>query len=204
MTVSEVRRFWNQYGHGAQALNLGFCSLVATSANLMNYLNPDDHDLSRIWQRLCKGIHDLEESEVMWNEGDTVMAVDVTPLNTLTSQELEKLMGVAHQLHRKFGHPSNRLLIKNLRTRNADAKVIAAVSLLKCDECQEGKIKLPTPAVNLERTDKLWSCLQVDGFTMKLANYVHHFVLMVDEASGYSVVREAFRHHEDEHQKFVR
>eukprot|EP00439_Symbiodinium_sp_Y106_P014973 s9774_g2.t1 len=200
MTVSEVRRFWNQYGHGAQALNLGFCSLVATSANLMNYLNPDDHDLSRIWQRLCKGIHDLEESEVMWNEGDTVMAVDVTPLNTLTSQELEKLMGVAHQLHRKFGHPSNRLLIKNLRARNADAKVIAAVSLLKCDECQEGKIKLPTPAVNLERTDKLWSCLQVDGFTMKLANYVHHFVLMVDEASGYSVVREAFRHHEDEHQ----
>ena len=74
------------------------------------------------------------------------MAVDATPLNTLTTQELNKLMEVAHQLHRKFGHPSNRLLIKNLRARNADSKVIAAVSLLKCDECLEGKIKLPTPA----------------------------------------------------------
>eukprot|EP00439_Symbiodinium_sp_Y106_P074670 s1070_g14.t1 len=93
----------------------------------------------------------INESEIMWQEENDVMAVDATPLNTLTTQELNKLMEVAHQLHRKFGHPSNRLLIKNLRARNADSKV-------------------------------------------------YHFVLMVGEASGYAVIREAFRLPEDEHQ----
>ncbi|CAE7805002.1 unnamed protein product, partial [Symbiodinium sp. CCMP2456] len=149
---------------------------------------------------MCQLLDEQGEMEVKWGSENMVMTVDTTPLNTLTSQELDRLMAVALQLHRKFGHPSNRLLIKNLRARNADSKVIAAVSLLKCDECQEGKIRLPAPAVNLERTDKLWSCLQIDGFSMRLGCQVHHFVLMVDEASGYSVIREAFRHHEDEHQ----
>ncbi|CAE7207895.1 GIP [Symbiodinium sp. CCMP2592] len=200
LTISEVRRFWKQYGHGGRPLDLGVCRVASTSANLMNFLDPNNHDIGQIWKRLCQGLQPRDEPEIVWKEEAHVMAVDLTPLNTLTSQELEKLMSVAHQLHRKFGHPSNRLLIKNLKARNADAKVIAAVSLLKCDECQEGKIKLPTPAVNLERTDKLWSCLQVDGFSMRLSNQIHHFVLMVDEASGYAVVREAFRHPEDEHQ----
>ncbi|CAE7325309.1 RE1 [Symbiodinium microadriaticum] len=127
-----------------------------------------------------------------------VMAVDTTPLNTLTAQELEKLMSSVRKLHRRFGHPSNQLLIKNLKARNADPVVIAAASQLQCDECQEGKIRLPAPAVNLERTDKLWDCLQVDGFDMRIGSQVHHFVLMVDEASGYAVIREAFRHPEDE------
>ena len=51
-----------------------------------------------------------------------------------------------------------------------------------------------------ERTDKLRACLQVDGFSMCLSNQVYHFVLMVGEASGYAVIREAFRLPEDEHQ----
>ena len=106
-------------------------------------------------------------------------------------------MDSVRQLHRRFGHPSNRLLIKNLQARGADPKVIAAVSQLRCDECLEGRIKLPSPAVNLERSDRLWACLQVDGFDFKYNDYYHRFVLMVDEASGYAVVREAYSTPED-------
>ncbi|CAE7347134.1 RE1 [Symbiodinium sp. KB8] len=112
-------------------------------------------------------------------------------------KELQKLMDSVRQLHRRFGHPSNRLLIKNLQARGADQKVIAAVSQLRCDECLEGRIKLPSPSVNLERCDRLWACLQVDGFDFKYNDRYHHFVLMVDEASGYAVVREAYSTPED-------
>ena len=57
---------------------------------------------------------------------------------------------------------------------------------------------MPSPAVNLERTDRLWSCLQVDGWDMKFNGCLHHFVLLVDEASGYAVIRELFRIPDDQ------
>ena len=69
---------------------------------------------------------------------------------------------------------------------------------MECDECLEGRIKVPSPAVNLERTDRLWSCLQVDSWDMKFNGMLHHLVLMVDEASGYAVLREVFRVPEDQ------
>ena len=112
--------------------------------------------------------------------------------------KLQKLMEDVRKLHRRFGHPSNRLLVKNLQPRNADPMVIAAASQLECDECLEGRIKMPSPAVNLERTDRLWSSLQVDGWDMKFNGQLHHFVLLVDEASGYAVVRELFRVPDDQ------
>eukprot|EP00439_Symbiodinium_sp_Y106_P019042 s1768_g2.t1 len=40
--------------------------------------------------------------------------------------------------------------------------------------------------------------LSVDGFDFKYRHQYHHFVLMVDEASGYAVVREAYVTPEDE------
>ncbi|CAE7259372.1 GIP, partial [Symbiodinium sp. CCMP2456] len=152
-----------------------------------------------IWQQMAQCLSSRLD-EVLWSqvEGGHVLAVDTTVLNTMTTEELSKLMESVRQLHRRFGHPSNKLLIKNLEARNADPKIIAAASQLRCDECLEGRIKLPSPVVNLERCDKLWSCLQVDGFDFKYKNHYHHFVLLVDEASGYAVVREAYVTHEDQ------
>eukprot|EP00439_Symbiodinium_sp_Y106_P055997 s615_g7.t2 len=69
---------------------------------------------------------------------------------------------------------------------------------LQGQETPEGCAKRFARHINLEWTDKLWECLQVDGFDTRVGSQVHHFVLMVDEASGYAVIREAFRHHEDE------
>ena len=108
-----------------------------------------------------------------------------------------------HQLHRRFGHPSNRLLVKNLLHRNADEKVVAAASKLECDECLESQIKMPSPAVNLDKCEKLWSCLQVDGFHLRCGDTVMHFLLMVDEASGFAVIREMFSHPEEDHRNMT-
>ncbi|CAE7907904.1 bacA, partial [Symbiodinium necroappetens] len=129
--------------------------------------------------------------------------VDTSCLETLTTSELERLMQHVHQLHRRFGHPSNRLLVKNLLHRNADEKVVAAASKLECDECLESQIKMPSPAVNLDNCEKLWSCLQVDGFHLRCGDTVMHFLLMVDEASGFAVIREMFSHPEENHRNMT-
>ena len=196
--LTEVMSFWRTNGHGQRGLELEGCCLVSDSSRLMNTVSSNLMSSSTPWKRLCASLLPEHALPIFWGDNSQVMAVDTTPLNTLTAQELEKLMSSVRKLHRRFGHPSNQLLIKNLKARNADPVVIAAASQLQCDECQEGKIRLPAPAVNLERTDKLWDCLQVDGFDMRIGSQVHHFVLMVDEASGYAVIREAFRHPEDE------
>ena len=134
----------------------------------------------------------------MWAQDEEIFPIDSTALESLEPPKLQKLMEDVRKLHRRFGHPSNRLLVRNLQARNADPLVIAAASRLECDECLEGKIKMPSPAVNLERTDRLWACLQVDGWDLKFNGQLHHFVLLVDEASGYAVVRELFRIPDDQ------
>ena len=196
--LSEVTSFWKTNGHGQQSLELGRCCLVSDSSSVMNTVSTTSMSTQAPWNRLCSALSPEHALPIFWANSSLAMTVDTTPLNTLTTQELDKLMNSVRKLHRRFGHPSNQLLIKNLKARNADPVVIAAASQLQCDECQEGKIRLPSPAVNLDRTDKLWDCLQVDGFDMRIGSQVHHFVLMVDEASGYAVIREAFRHPEEE------
>ena len=222
--LSEAKHFWKVHGHGDPFLWTENVKVIATNGMIRNTLstttsgvppsraNARDSSsmMSRntvstttsgvhfevLWQQLGQCLSGRHE-EVHWSRSAEVHAVDTSILQTLTTQELQRLMDSVRQLHRRFGHPSNRLLIKNLQARGADPKVIAAVSQLRCDECLEGRIKLPSPAVNLERSDRLWACLQVDGFDFKYNDYYHRFVLMVDEASGYAVVREAYSTPED-------
>ena len=125
----------------------------------------------------------------MRDDGE-IFPIDTSILETLEPPTLQKLMEDVHELHRRLGHPSNRLLVRNLKSRNADPLVIAAASKLECDECLEGRIEMPSPAINLEQTDRLWACLQVDGWDMKFDGHLRHFVLLIDEASGYAALRE--------------
>ena len=222
--LSEVRHFWKVHGHGEPFMWRDEARMIATSGMIRNTFSTttsgvrvrsgigrvSENRMSRntvstttsgvpeeaLWQQLGQCLSSRHD-EVYWSGEEEVHAVDTSVLQTLTAQELQKLMDSVRQLHRRFGHPSNRLLIKNLQARGADQKVIAAVSQLRCDECLEGRIKLPSPSVNLERCDRLWACLQVDGFDFKYNDRYHHFVLMVDEASGYAVVREAYSTPED-------
>ena len=56
--------------------------------------------------------------------------------------------------------------------------------------CIENQIKSSKPAVSLHREDRLRCTLQIDGFYMRLGNEVFHYVLMLDEASGFCMIEE--------------
>ena len=96
----------------------------------------------------------------------------------------------------RLGHPSNRLLVKNLQARGADMKLLAAASQLKCDACLENRPKMSRPPVDVSRSDRLWTDVQVDLFHMRLGERVYNFILFVDECSGYSVIRLVREHPE--------
>ena len=77
--------------------------------------------LSSFWFQLAQCLSGRRD-EILWTQSpdEAILAVDTTVLNTLTKQELNKLMESVRQLHRR-----------------ADPKVIAAASQLQCDECHE-------------------------------------------------------------------
>ena len=196
-TVREFQRFWNCYRKGPPSKPVEGVQVFSNVLEVCD-LGPG-LDPTRFWTTLATAT----ETSTAWMLDDAAVPlypVDTSCLETLTTTELEKLTQHVRQLHRRFGHPSNRLLVKNLIHRNADEKVIAAASQLECDECMESQIKMPSPAVNLDKCERLWSCLQVDGFHLRCGTTVHHFLLMVDEASGFAVVREMFAHPEEDHQ----
>ena len=131
-------------------------------------------------------------------------AVEVRPdhdaLRAMTTQELEKLAAAVVKLHRLCGHPSNRALMKTLAARGADGKTLAMAENLKCIECEENKMTVSGPIVSLHKEETLWATVQIDTFTFRHRDRVHHFLLCLDEASGFSVVQEIMDHHEEEHE----
>ena len=222
--LPEVFAFWKKNAHGPLLMGNETVKVTSTRAAIQNTFSTttvgafshsletmDEHHAASqntfstttkgpsdsLWTWLSRAMT-RGHGDLMWSDEGELFPIDTTILEALEPPKLQKLIEDVRKLHRRFGHPSNRLLVKNLQTRNADPLVIAAASQLECDECLEGRIKMPSPAVNLERTDRLWSCLQVDGWDMKYNGRLHHFVLMVDEASGYAVVREVFRVPEDQ------
>ena len=168
------------------------CTSSAMSKVLHVTSSQELHDLYHQVAALFSGKHDA------FFEGDPVLTVDASEiLQDLDLKELESLTHIAMQLHRKMGHPGNRLLVRNLKARGADPKLLAVASQLKCEECYEGQFKYLQPVVNLEKEDTLWATVQIDAFSMKIAKAVCHFILYVDEASGYAVVDEIMRHPAD-------
>ena len=75
---------------------------------------------------------------------------------------------------------------------------MAVAEKLHCLECAEGKISTPGPSVSLPKEETLWSTLQLDSFTFRYQDKVHHFLLCLDEASAFSVVQEMMLVHQEE------
>ena len=132
--------------------------------------------------------------------GNFDVKVDRESLKSMTEQELSHLAQSVLKLHKLCGHPSNRALVKTLAARGADGKTLAVAEKLNCQECLEGQMAKPTAKVALEKEEILWRTLQMDTFMFRYGDQVHHFLLMLDEASGYAVTREFAVHHEDDHQ----
>ena len=116
----------------------------------------------------------------------------------MTYQEIERLSLTVLKLHRRCGHPGNRALVKILAAHNADPKMLAIAENLQCDECQEGQFSKPSMAVSLEKEEKIWNTLQMDTFYKHDSN-VYHYLVMLDEASGFSITAELLVHVEEIH-----
>ena len=97
-------------------------------------------------------------------------------------------------MHRLCGHPGNRALVQALAARGADGITLAIAEKLQCLECQESQLAQAGPRVSLEKETVLWRTLQMDGFEYRHGSQVLHFLLMLDEASGFSVVQLMFQH----------
>ena len=156
--------------------------------------------LDSLYRAFCGSLMNLHGTST---ESDVSgMAFAVTShkeaLEGVTKSELEGLLDTVQKLHRRFGHPTNSLLVKNLRARGASPKLLAVAAEFKCDVCMENQIRASAPSASLEREDRLWCALQIDGFYMRFGQEVFHFLLMVDEASGFCQVEEVMRHSEKE------
>ena len=119
-------------------------------------------------------------------------------LESLTPQELQHMTESVRKLHRLCGHPNNRALMKLMKARGADEKMLAIASQLKCPDCVESQTATPLTKVALEKEDVLWRTLQMDSFYMRHKGWVHHFLLLLDEASSFGVVKEIKCHVEEE------
>ncbi|CAK9061435.1 unnamed protein product [Durusdinium trenchii] len=142
----------------------------------------------------------LNQSRVF---GALEVKIDREGLKTLTEKELAHLAETALKLHRLCGHPGSHALVRTLAAKGADGKLLAVAEQLKCMECLEGTMKKPSPKVSLEKEQKLWRTLQIDAFVLKKGDAVHHFLLMLDEASGFSVVHEMMSHSDEQHENIT-
>ncbi|CAE7706187.1 GIP [Symbiodinium sp. CCMP2456] len=188
-----ARTFWyhhQTYAEG-RTLRCGPHLLRSTSTSLLQSTPATTDEDPGLWRHVASTMRQVVRNDAVFG---LIGAVDLTALEGLTSAELGALMERVHRIHFRLGHPSNRLLIKNLQARHADKKLIAAASQLKCDACLESRVKAPRPPVDLSRSDRLWTDLQMDLFHMKIDNRIYHFLLFVDECSGYAVIRLVFEH----------
>ena len=144
----------------------------------------------------CMKAYYLEDYNIY---GLDSVKIDRESLKTMTYQEIERLSLTVLKLHRRCGHSGNRALVKILAARNADPKMLAIAENLQCDECQEGQFSKPSVAVALEKEQKIWNTLQMDTFYFKHDSNVYHYLVMLDEASGFSITAEILVHVEEIH-----
>ena len=159
-----------------------------------------DASVLRLHRSVCGSVMNVHGNVRTSDQGGQAFALALQrdALQGVTKGELEALLDTVQKLHRRFGHPSNSLLLKNLRARGASPKLLAVAAEYKCDSCLENQIKAASPATSLHREDRLWCSLQIDGFYMRFGNEVFHYLLMVDEASGFCILEEMLRHSDKE------
>ena len=179
----EVRAFWksHQDHHGGQAVRCGAMWIRCSNPTRAEAVPHSASSSLLPWKVLADKLVEsrMYLAEVMVTEAEKQI------LENMDQKELQEMMDRAHKIHCRLGHPSNRLLIRNLKVRGADPELVAAASQLTCDQCQEGKRKARRPMVHMEKSERLWETLQLDLCHHRIGSQIHHFLLTQDEASGY-------------------
>ena len=116
-------------------------------------------------------------------------------LRDCTDEELQRWATNLLKLHKKLGHPSRQAFTRMLRDRGATIRMITIASNLHCMDCEESRMANPqNRGFTLETAEHLWEVVQVDNFEFSYGMETYHFQLLVDEASGYSVLTYLFKH----------
>ncbi|CAE7407625.1 RE1 [Symbiodinium natans] len=189
-----------EWQHGDLQIRTTSKAMFLDCSRVSSKMESVENQWDYLYRAFCGSVMNFHGASSASGEGNPVYAVTAQKeaLEGVDKKELESLLDTVQKLHRRFGHPSNSLLLKNLRARGASPKLLAVAAEFKCDMCMENQIRTSAPAVSLKREDRLWCTLQIDGFYMRIGQEVFHYLLMVDEASGFCVVEEMIRHPEKE------
>ncbi|CAK9110706.1 unnamed protein product, partial [Durusdinium trenchii] len=193
--VRKPWRFMVTDPHALQGLNRPCCG----SHHHVPCLGPIARRSAYYTPQLCKIVaRGIMKSKELIGAVHEPVEPDPQVLEKLTPQELQVLMESARKLHRLCGHPNNRALLKLLRARGASEELKAAAMQLKCPECIESQTATPLTKISVEREEVLWKTLQMDGFYFRHRGWIHHFILFMDEASSFAVVKEIKFHEDDQ------
>ena len=80
-------------------------------------------------------------------------------------------------------------LVRALRARNADPRIIELARSLKCSVCEESARRTPRPQATLEPLPPKWKVVQADSayWTHPATHQQIQFILMVDEGCRFRV-----------------
>ena len=144
--------------------------------------------ISQELQREALAAEDEEEELIPdeQEEGQLEIAAD-------ERKEIEKKI---QHIHRNTGHSSMQNLIRALKLRGVEDKVLQVAKAWKCPVCTERKHHDPRKYATLRVTANKWECMEAD-----MATWVHpvshekiHFVVMVDQGCRFKVGKIVQRH----------
>ena len=107
----------------------------------------------------------------------------------LTPEEKETALKHIAMLHRNTGHGPIEHLVRALKSRRADPRIIELARTFDCSVCQELKRHVPRPRVSLEPLAPKWHVLQSD---CAFWNHPHskvrvQFTLLIDEGCRFRI-----------------
>lgn len=108
-------------------------------------------------------------------------------------KEIEKKI---QHIHRNTGHSSMKNLIRALKLRGVDDKVLQVAKSWKCPVCTERKHHDPRKYATLRVAANKWECMEADMATWvhPVSNEKIHFVIMVDQGCRFKVGKIVQRH----------
>ncbi|CAK9047451.1 unnamed protein product [Durusdinium trenchii] len=112
----------------------------------------------------------------------------------LTEEEKKQVSKLVDRLHRRTGHPSNVALAGVLRHRGAHPEVIQLAAQNQCNECQELRSAPLHAIAAIEKSETLWETVVIDNMEFTADGGIHHYMVLVDEASRLMNAYHLFSH----------
>ena len=159
------------------------CSIIARA-----WTKPQPVTEAEIQLAVQKTTSDGEVLAVM--PDDEVDAI----LSELPPKEKARLEKDIKLIHDNTGHPPNSVLLRVLRDKKVETKVLAVAQRFQCPSCAELHRPFPHQVVTIETCTTLWHTVAMDFAVLKHAGTVSHILLMIDEASHKLVGSVALEH----------